>query len=79
MHHYDEPTLYHLKREAFDLSMGLVAVIGPAPDWEHPWSSARRLDVVRGESEYDLLLFDELGCYVDDRDVQLARLEATIN
>ena len=78
-HHYDEPTLHHLKREAFDLSMGLVAVVGHAPAWEEPWSRARRLDVERGEREYDLLLFDELGRYVDDRDVQLARLEVVIN
>ncbi len=78
-HHHDEPTLYHLMREAFALSMGLVAVVGHAPAWDEPWSRARRLAVVRGEREYQLMLFDELGRYVDDRDVQLARLESVVN
>lgn len=78
-HHHDEPTLYHLIHEAFDLNMGLVAVVGHAPAWGDPWSRARRLEVVRGEREYQRMLFDELGRYVDDRDVQLARLEAVIN
>ncbi len=77
--HDDEPTLYHLKSEASRLSMGLVGVVGHAPAWDDPWSRAQRLEVVRGEREYDLMLFDELGRYVDDRDVQLARLEAVIN
>lgn len=78
-HHHDEPTLYHLIHEAFDLNMGLVAVVGHAPEWNDPWSRAQRLEVVRGEREYQRLLFDELGRFVDDRDVQLARLEAVIN
>ena len=78
-HHRDEPMLYHLKREAHAFSMGIIAVVGSAPGWSEPWSRARRLDVVRGSSDYDLVLFDELGRYVDDRDVQLAQLEATVN
>jgi len=78
-HHRDEPTLYHLKNEAFALSMDLVAVVGSAPAWRDPWSRARRLEVLRGEREYNRLLFDEVGNYVDDRDVQLARLEAVVN
>jgi hypothetical protein len=78
-HHRDEPTLYHLKREAHRLAMGLIAVVGSAPGWEDPWSLSRRLDVVRGASEYELMLFDELGGYVDDGDVQLARLEAVVH
>lgn len=78
-HHHDEPTLYHLKREAHRLAMGIIAVVGSAPGWEEPWALARRLDVLRGASEYELMLFDELGGYVDDRDVQLARLEAVVH
>jgi hypothetical protein len=78
-HHHAEPTLYHLKREAHRLAMGIIAVVGSAPGWEEPWSLARRLDVVRGANEYELMLFDELGRYVDDRDVQLARLEAVVH
>lgn len=78
-HHHDEPTLYHLKREAHALAMAIVAVVGSAPGWEDPWSRARRLEVVRGERAYDLMLFDEHGAYVDDRDVQLVRLEAVVH
>lgn len=78
-HHIDEPTLYHLKREAQRLAMGIVAVVGSAPGWDDPWSRACRLEVVRGRDEYDLQLFDELGRYVDDRDVQLARLEISVH
>ena len=59
--------------------MDIIAVVGSAPGWEEPWARARRLEVLRGEREHDILLFDELGRYVDDRDVQLARLEAEIN
>jgi len=78
-HHHDEPTLYHLRKEARDLDMGLIAVVGAAPAWDNPWARAQRLEVEQGNSEYDLVLFDEWGRYIDDRDVQLARLEAEIN
>jgi hypothetical protein len=59
--------------------MGLVAVVGAAPSFENPWDRAERLQVDRGTSDYDLVLFDQFDRYVDDRDVQLARLEALIN
>jgi len=59
--------------------MGILAVVGSAPEWDDPWSCARRLELVRGAREHDLMLFDELGRYVDDRDVQVARLETVIN
>ncbi|MBL9016736.1 MAG: hypothetical protein JNL83_21290 [Myxococcales bacterium] len=78
-HHRDEPMLYHLLREARGLGMGIIAVVGSAPGWEDPWSRARRLEVIQGASEYDLLLRDEHGAYVDERDVQLARLEAVVH
>lgn len=78
-HHRDEPTLYDLKREAHKLAMRIIAVVGSAPGWEDPWSRARRLDIARGASEYELMLFDELGGFVDDHDVQLARLEAVVH
>ena len=78
-HHRDEPTLWDLMREAHALSMGIVAVVGSAPGWEDPWSRARPLDVVVGNNEHDLFLRDEHGAYVDDRDVQLARLEAAVH
>lgn len=78
-HHIDEPSLYHLKKEARALAIGIVAVVGAAPDWEEPWSGAQRLDVVQGTNEYDLVLLDAFRGYVDDRDVQLARLELAVH
>lgn len=78
-HHRDEPFLFQLMKEAFDANMGLVAVVGHAAAWEDPWSRAERLVVVRGVGEYDRVLVDEHGRPIDDRDVQLARLEAVVN
>lgn len=77
--HRDEPMFFQLKKQARELSLGLEAVVGSAPGWEDPWSRATHLDVEPGEREHDLMLFDELGRYVDDRDVQLARLEAAVH
>jgi hypothetical protein len=78
-HHRDEPTLHYLKRQAHSLSLAIEAVVGAAPTWDEPWARARRLQVRQGEREWHLILFDELGVYVNDRDVQLARLEASIH
>ncbi len=78
-HHRDEPTLHDLKREAHTLAMRIVAVVGSAPGWEDPWSRARYFDVIRGAREYDLDLVDERGEYIDDQDVQLARLETVVH
>ena len=78
-HHRDEPTLYHLEREAQARSMGIMAVVGSAPGWHDPWARARRLEVMWGPRAHDRSLVDELGRVVDDRDVQLARLEAAVH
>jgi hypothetical protein len=78
-HHHDEPTLHDLKRQAHEMSVAIEAVVGAAPGWEDPWARARWLDVERGEREWDLMLFDELGGYVHDRDVQLARLAVAVH
>lgn len=78
-HHRDEPMFYQLERQARAMSMRIEAVVGSAPGWEDPWSRMQRLRVAEGERAHDLMLFDELGRYVDDRDVQLARLETTIH
>ncbi|MEO6775278.1 MAG: hypothetical protein ABI467_20100 [Kofleriaceae bacterium] len=43
------------------------------------WSRAQRLEVLQGRSEYDVVLVDETGRVIDDRDVQLARLETAIH
>lgn len=75
-HHLDEPNLRHLMREALARSMAIIAVVGSAPGWEDPWARAGPLEVVRGRGPHDLLLVDERGLVVDERDVQLARLAA---
>lgn len=60
------------------MSMDLVAVVGHAPAWNDPWSRAQRLQVVRGEREYDRMLFDELGRYVDDRDGNRTEIDPVV-
>ncbi|MBX3161893.1 MAG: hypothetical protein KF773_38385 [Deltaproteobacteria bacterium] len=77
-HHPDEPTLYTLMKQAWELAMSLEVVLG-APEWNDPWARAVTLDVERGVREHELYLVDERGDVVDDRDVQLARLEASIH
>jgi hypothetical protein len=78
-YHRDESTLHALKKQARSLSVALEAVVGDAPGWEDPWARARRLEVIQGEREWHLMLFDERGGYVDDRDLQLARLEVAVH
>jgi hypothetical protein len=77
--HRDEIVLYDLKRKAHTLGIEIEAVVGSAPGWDEPWARARRCRATAGQSEYDLVLFDEEGLPVDDRDVQLARLATTIH
>lgn len=77
--HRDEPTFYTLMREAHALGLGIVAVIGSAPGWAQPWARAQRLGVEQGRHEHDLVLIDDRGAIVDERDVQLARLEIMVH
>jgi hypothetical protein len=72
--HSDEPTLHQLKRRAHDLGVPIEVVDGSAPGWAQPWSRARTCFVHREANGYDLLLIDQDGLLLDDRDVQLARL-----
>ena len=55
--------------------MGVIAVVGPAPAWDDPWARAERLEVFE-VGPYRQVFVDENGDPVDDRDVQIARLEA---
>ncbi len=77
-HHPDEPTLYRMMREAFEMAMGLIAVVGPAPAWEAPWARAERLMVAQ-PAPYLYVLVDDNGYVVNEHDVQLARFEAVVN
>lgn len=78
-HYWDEPSIHHLKREAFALKLGLIAVVGLAPAWDSPAAREERLEVRQGHSAYDLVLRDDNGEYVHDYDVQTARLEISVN
>jgi len=77
--HRDEPMFHDMMRQARSLGVGIEAVVGSAPGWEQPWSRVRRLEVAQGESEYQVVLIDENGGVIDERDVQLARLETAIH
>jgi len=72
-HHWDEPTLYNLIREAHKAGRDLEVVVGSAPGWSAPWSRAERC-MVEKLGDYDFTMFDASGRAVDERDVQLARL-----
>lgn len=72
--HYDEPTLYDLKRQALAAESALEVVTGSAPGWSDPWARSHLCAVVRIDNFFELLLVDASGQVVDSRDVQLARL-----
>jgi hypothetical protein len=77
--HRDEHWLHDVKHKARDLGVEIDAVVGGAPDLDEPWSRAERFSVHAWPTEYDLALVDADGFVVDDRDVQIARLAATIH
>jgi hypothetical protein len=77
--HRDEPTLYALKRHAADLGARLEVVAGGAPGWSQPWSRAFLCSVQPEPGSHWLWLVDEAGWVVDDGEVQLARLVATVH
>lgn len=77
--HADETVLHRIVRSAFEIGAEIEAVVGKAPDWNQPWARARLLRVMTGRNEHDLVLVDEEGFSVDDRDVQVARLAVTIH
>jgi hypothetical protein len=72
--HPDETKIYGLKTRAQKLDVPLEVVVGSAPGWKDPWARARRCRVVSDGSPWRLLLVDEAGVRLEDRDVQLARL-----
>lgn len=76
--HRDESWFYHLKQRAQERGEVLEVVTGGAPGWTDPWARGRRCHVEGDADGYRLTLVDEEGVAVDDRDVQLARLAATV-
>jgi hypothetical protein len=77
--HYDEPTLYVLKRQALEHGLPVEVVAGSAPGWADPWSRARRCNVIADFRGWHTLLIGEDGQVIDDAEVQLARLVTVIH
>jgi hypothetical protein len=77
--HADEHILHHVVQKAFAIGAEIEAVVGRAPERSDPWARARLLRVTTGRHEHDLVLIDQDGTAVDDRDVQLARLAVSIH
>jgi hypothetical protein len=77
--HADEHVLHHVVDKAFAIGAEIQAVVGRAPERSDPWARARLLRVTTGRNEHDLVLIDQDGFAVDDRDVQLARLAVSIH
>ncbi len=77
--HRDEPMFYNMIRQARALGIAIEAVVGAAPGWDQPWERVERLVVEQGANEYQLFLVDERGRVINERDVQLARLETAIH
>lgn len=50
------------------------AVIGSAPGWAEPWARTRVCRVEKVRNGWGLVLLDEEGFPIDERDVQLARV-----
>ena len=75
--HRDEPTLRELEKAATECGEPLEVVIGSAPGWADPWARAQ-LAFVEQEG-YRTWLVDPDGRPLDRRDVQLARLVATLH
>ena len=77
--HRDEESFRDVMRKAHDLDVEVEAVVGATPDLDAPWSRAATFTTVQWPTKYDIALVDEDGFTVDDRDVQIARLAATIH
>ena len=70
----DERTLYDLMQCSNERGVPLKVVVGSAPGWEDPWSRARPACVKKDEGGWRYQLFDMDGNWIDELDVQAARL-----
>jgi hypothetical protein len=71
--HSDEPTLYTLRRLAYELNAPLEIVAGIAPGWADPWSRVQRVHVEKDQRGWPFWLVTEGGFVIDEKEVQLAR------
>ena len=72
--HSDERRLHHLMEEALSLGRPLEIVTGSAPGWADPWSRRKTARVLRDKRGWQYWLQDESGLFIDEREVQLARV-----
>jgi hypothetical protein len=74
--HHDETTLYKLKEAAAEAGQKLEVVVGGAPGWKEPWARARTVRIHKEPAMWghDLRLVDDQGYFVEEEDIQLARL-----
>ena len=70
----DERTLYDLMESSNERDVPLEVVVGSAPGWEDPWSRARPACVKKDEGGWRYQLFDMDGNWIDELDIQAARL-----
>jgi hypothetical protein len=77
--HRDEPVLYHLMKTAEEMGVPLEVVVGSAPGWTDPWSCVRLAFVEKQENSWRSWLVDENGHVIDEDEIQLARLSATLH
>ena len=70
----DEPSFRDLMQRSNELDVPLDVVVGSAPGWEEPWSRARLVRARKNPGGWGYALVDEDGRWVNERDVQAARL-----
>jgi len=70
----DERTLYDLMESSNERDVPLEVVVGSAPGWKNPWSRARPVCVRKDPRGWRYQLFDTDGNWIDELDVQAARL-----
>ena len=76
--HMEEPEFHNLVQQAQEGDGTLEVVVGQAPSWADPWSRVRRCRVASRSGGWRTDLMGDDGFYIDEWDVQLARLPATV-
>lgn len=76
--HWEEHGLYQLKKAALAADTPLEVVVGSAPGWADPWARARIAHVEGDPAGLRTWLVDEEGSFIDDFEVQRARLAEVV-
>jgi hypothetical protein len=72
--HRDEHTLHDLMNRAHEMMLPLEVIVGTTPGWAEPWSRRQLAFVERENPGWRTWLVDEHHCWIDTKEVQLARL-----